>query len=750
MNKFVSRMLVLLLLLSCVCVVAYGMGDREATSATVTSVGEVLLFGENLELTPLAPLSESYNFSVNESPTIAYEFASAKSVGKAYRFYPEGVDFEAPIQITMPLNCTGVEGMLIVIAREASGDISFIAPDTVNWTAKAVTFVTSQFSVFEPYDFPIGYTQANVTGNLYLAGDYEESPEKCVFDFFCANTESNESANFVVLVDGLTSYHVLPPIPDLLFGTYEYRSLIGSSDNFLFSACQANLSVPVSEAGANYSLDIPVVATTSRLIGAVRDADGNTVEGALVIIRAGANLSYETLSREDGNYTIAFIGMEFDTPAQDMNTTYTYSVTDGELPCVRTDSGAITLHAGRTLTKDFALTGLQFGTNLELKPLRQLRESYNFSVNESPSIAYELAGAKSVGKAYRFYPEGVKFEVPIQITLPLDCTEVEGELFVITRDESGNTTFIVPEKVDWDSKAVTFCTWHFSVFEPYGFPTKYGSAYINLNVRLDGDYEESPGKVEVVLFCNKKDFDIRTTVGIGSWQVIIPALFWGEYKLFFAEGTSEHFLFVEGSDTSVTVTESGATYGLDVPLVAITCRMTGTVRDSEGNPLEGADVSVLCADGDDYDVKSKAGGGYTIENIELCAGVDNPYPNMVDNCEYQVYYEESEEKCTMYDVDSVTLRAGKTNTKDFTLLTREIVISGEITDIAGEPVSGAKIEVTDSAGNKNSTTTDGDGLYLISAKAEGKAEVKATCEKGEDTQTKIVDLECPYPPPCPW
>ena len=600
MNKFVSRMLMLLLLLSCVCVVAYGVGDREATSATVTPVGAVLQFGENLELTPLAPLSESYNFSVNESPTIAYEFAGAKSVGNAYRFYPEGVDFEAPIQITMPLNCTGVEGMLIVIAREASGDISFVAPDTVNWTAKAVTFITSQFSVFEPYDFPIGYAQANVTGNLYLAGDYEESPEKLVFDFFCANTESNESANFVVPVDGLTSYRVLPPIPDHLFGTYEYRSLIGSSANFLFSECQANLSVPVSEAGANYSHDIPVVATTSRLIGTVLDADGNTVEGALVNIHAGTNLSYETRSREDGNYTIEFIGMEFDTPAQDMNTTYTYSVSDGELPCVRTDSGAITLHAGRTLTNDFALTGLQFGTNLELKPLRPLRESYNFSVNESPSIAYEFAGAKSVGKAYRFYPEGVKFEVSIQVTLPLNVTEVEGELFVIARDESGNTTFIVPEKVDCDSKAVTFCTWHFSVFEPIEFPTTSGSAYINLNVHLDGDYDESPSKVEVDLYCKEKDFYISTTVGIGSWQVIIPALFLGEYKLFGVFSMSEHFKFEPSLYSTVMVTEAGATYGLDVPLVAENSRMTGTVRDSEGNALEGADVSVICANGVDH------------------------------------------------------------------------------------------------------------------------------------------------------
>ena len=737
MNKFVSRMLVLLLLLSCVCVVAYGMGDREATSATVTSVGEVLLFGENLELTPLAPLSESYNFSVNESPTIAYEFASAKSVGKAYRFYPEGVDFEAPIQITMPLNCTGVEGMLIVIAREASGDISFIAPDTVNWTAKAVTFITSQFSVFEPYDFPIGYTQANVTGNLYLAGDYEESPEKCVFDFFCANTESNESANFVVLVDGLTSYHVLPPIPDLLFGTYEYRSLIGSSDNFLFSACQANLSVPVSEAGANYSLDIPVVATTSRLIGAVRDADGNTVEGALVIIRAGANLSYETLSREDGNYTIAFIGMEFDTPAQDMNTTYTYSVTDGELPCVRTDSGAITLHAGRTLTKDFALTGLQFGTNLELKPLRQLRESYNFSVNESPSIAYELAGAKSVGKAYRFYPEGVKFEVPIRVTLPLNVTGVEGELIVIARDESGNTTFIVPEKVDWDSKAVTFCTRHFSDFEPYEFLTS--EAYISLNVRLDGDYEESPSEVSVVLMGEKNRVEL--SMGLGIHSVLVPEYFFGVYSIFDAEGTSEHFYFVfSGSDTSVNIILYGATYELDVPLVALTGRMTGTVRDSEGNPLEGADVGVVCP-GSDYDVKSKAGGSYTLEDIDLCGNKPKPYPNMVATGDCYAEYDESEEKCPLCNKGGVTLRAGKTKTQDITLFDDEIFIDGEITDMNGEYVEGAKVEITDSAGNKNSTTAH-IGLYTLFAIAPGKAELKATCENGKDTQTKIVDLNC--------
>ncbi|NOR79152.1 MAG: hypothetical protein GQ523_12265 [Methanophagales archaeon] len=169
---------------------------------------------------------------------------------------------------------------------------------------------------------------------------------------------------------------------------------------------------------------------------------------------------------------------------------------------------------------------LQFVENIELTPLAPLSESYNFSVNESPSIAYEFAGAKSVGKAYRFYPEGVKFEVSIRVTLPLNVTGVEGELFVIARDESGNTTFIVPEKVDGDSKAVTFCTRHFSVFEPYGFPTTSGCAYINLNVRLDGDYEESPSKVELAVYCEEKDFLISLTRGIGSWQVIIPALFW--------------------------------------------------------------------------------------------------------------------------------------------------------------------------------------------------------------------------------
>jgi len=490
-----------------------------------------------------------------------------------------------------------------------------------------------------------------------------------------------------------------------------------------------------------------VVATTSRLIGAVRDADGNTVEGALVYIRAGANLSYETRSGEDGNYTIAFIGMEFDTPTQDMNTTYTYSVTDGELPCVRTDSGAITLHAGRTLTKDFALTGLQFGTNLKLKPLLPLRESYNFSVNESPSIAYEFAGAKSVGKAYRFYPEGVMFEVPIQITLPLDCTEVEGELFVIARDESGNITFIVPEKVDGDSKAVTFCTPHFSVFEPYEFPSTSGCAYINLNVRLDGDYEESPSKVEVRLACDGKHHVLKLSLGIGTYRVFIPKFLFGRYLLD-AEGRSEHFKFLISGpdDTSVNVIESGATYGLDVPLVAVTGRMTGTVRDSEGNPLEGASVGVFCESGCDYEVKSKAGGSYTIEGIYpwdvLITMFAGYYPNMEATCECCAEYEESEENCPMYRKGSVTLRAGKTKTEDITLFDGEIRIDGEITDMNGEYVEDAKVEITDSAGNKDSTTTMVLGYYLLLAKAEGKAEVKATCENGKDTQTKSVDLKC--------
>jgi hypothetical protein len=69
-------------------------------------------------------------------------------------------------------------------------------------------------------------------------------------------------------------------------------------------------------------------------------------------------------------------------------------------------------------------------------------------------------------------------------------------------------------------------------------------------------------------------------------------------------------------------------------------------------------------------------------------------------------------------------------------------IGGSVTDKAGEPVSGAKSEVIDSAGNKNSTTTDSSGSYTLNEIAEGKAEVNATCENGEDTQTKIVDVNC--------
>ncbi|NQE54824.1 hypothetical protein C5S29_14660 [ANME-1 cluster archaeon GoMg3.2] len=384
---------------------------------------------------------------------------------------------------------------------------------------------------------------------------------------------------------------------------------------------------------------------------------------------------------------------------------------------------------------------LQFVENIELTPLAPLSESYNFSVNESPSIAYEFAGAKSVGKAYRFYPEGVKFEVPIRVTLPLNVTGVEGELFVIARDESGNTTFIVPEKVDGDSKAVTFCTRHFSVFEPYGFPTTSGCAYINLNVRLDGDYEESPSKVELAVYCEEKDFLISLTRGIGSWQVIIPALFLGEYKLMDAYSESEHFLFETTKlYSTVRVTEAGATYGLDVPLVAASCRMTGTVRDTEGNPVEDAKVMVKS---DFNRAFSKGDGSYTIEDIFLKEDVFSvPYPNMEATYDCCAEYAESEEKCPMHCEYDVTLRAGKTKTHDFRLFDGEILINGEITDMNGEYIKGAKVEITDSAGNKDSYPTDFLGYYLLIANAEGKAEVKATCENGKDTQTKIVDLKC--------
>lgn len=154
-----------------------------------------------------------------------------------------------------------------------------------------------------------GYPHADLRGSLVLQEGCEESPTIVNLDISSVATNSGETANFPLIVNGLSDWEVVPPLPDYLLGTYTVRSLIGSSPNFLYGTPRPSPTVAVEELGKVYTLKVEVVPTTARMEGMVVDSEGKPKGDALVQLSGPDDITYKARSRGGGGYTIDLIGM---------------------------------------------------------------------------------------------------------------------------------------------------------------------------------------------------------------------------------------------------------------------------------------------------------------------------------------------------------------------------------------------------------------------------------------------------------
>jgi len=175
-----------------------------------------------------------------------------------------------------------------------------------------------------------------------------------------------------------------------------------------------------------------------------------------------------------------------------------------------------------------------------------------------------------------------------------------------------------------------------------------------------------------------------TTAGDGTYTMAPPAP--GTYTV---TPTLTGYLFAP-SDAEVILTE-GAPEATDVDFVGTTCTVSGTVTDSDTNPLEGVTITV-----DGHSTTTLADGSYTV--TPLSPGTYTVTPTL---SEYEFAPPDQPVTVSVADPNAIGI--------DFVGTQKTYSISGTIVDEEDAAIEGVTVTI-----NGQSTTTLSDGTYTIS------------------------------------
>ncbi len=172
----------------------------------------------------------------------------------------------------------------------------------------------------------------------------------------------------------------------------------------------------------------------------------------------------------------------------------------------------------------------------------------------------------------------------------------------------------------------------------------------------------------------------------GDGRYTIPGLTLGTYTV---TPTLAGYIFVP-HNAGVTLTE-GAPQAADVDFVGTTCTVSGTVTDSDTNPLEGVTITV-----DGHSTTTLADGSYTV--TEIAPGTYTVTPTL---SEYEFAPPDQPVTVSVAAPDAIGM--------DFVGTQKTYSISGTIVDEEDAAMEGVTVTI-----NGQSTTTLSDGTYTIS------------------------------------
>ncbi|MEZ5237831.1 MAG: carboxypeptidase regulatory-like domain-containing protein [Microthrixaceae bacterium] len=201
-------------------------------------------------------------------------------------------------------------------------------------------------------------------------------------------------------------------------------------------------------------------------------------------------------------------------------------------------------------------------------------------------------------------------------------------------------------------------------------------------------------------------------------QYTSPALAPGDYRVRFEPNSTYAVEYWNdqpswASANIVQVDGSGPVGGIDAQLAA-EARITGTVTDPDGSPVQGACVGAVMGDGQDTQhvegTQTDGSGNYVLD--QLPAGTYRVY---FDDCGNTGPFLEQFFDGSPYfdDATTITLAAGQTRANVDAEFVRAAQIAGTVTDEGGQPLEGICVQATTDSFVGGMDRTRNDGTYEI-------------------------------------
>lgn len=230
---------------------------------------------------------------------------------------------------------------------------------------------------------------------------------------------------------------------------------------------------------------------------------------------------------------------------------------------------------------------------------------------------------------------------------------------------------------------------------------------------------------------NYVDANSATTDSNGRWSV--QGLPTGTYQVDFVPPNGSNYAFqyynsITGDDppTAVTLTAGSTMSNINAALT-MAGRISGTVKDASGTPLQNVEVEALDGSGGTFALTYTDGNGnYTLTGLSPSASYRVEFRPPHGSSLAAGFYPSG---ATLPDATPVPVTVGQTTPNIDETLGQGGSISGVVTDAAtGYPLGGAEVILTDNAGDEifpdSEAITEPDGTYRLANLPPGSYKVE--------------------------
>lgn len=224
-----------------------------------------------------------------------------------------------------------------------------------------------------------------------------------------------------------------------------------------------------------------------------------------------------------------------------------------------------------------------------------------------------------------------------------------------------------------------------------------GTGSYPLPITLQRSPAQIQGKITTAAGLPLEDVSVEVRSGVevlqtaatsfdGTYQVGVNA---GSYTLNFIKPG------YQSTALEITLNFGEIRTGISRSLQEAFALMTGTVEDNLGNQVADSRIE-LTGNETGYSARSDDNGSYSISKI-----IEGPYELSVSKNGYESI------------TGNIEIESGQTLSRDFIQTILNGAVEGTVSDLSGNPVTGASVTLNDDEGNGTSAVSDADGGFAI-------------------------------------